>query len=68
MKKIALSLSIFGLSILTGCWGGKKPVVVKKEVIEKEEVVVKTPTQPQQKRISGPLAEKEAGWQEEDFK
>ena len=60
MKKLALfSFSLCLLGGLAHCGGNKKPVVVHEEKKTEQEKPVK--------RISGPLAEKEVGWTEEDF-
>ena len=64
MKKLmALSFSILALSGLAAC-GGR---CCKKQTpcCTKEECTEQTVEQP--KRISGPVADKEIGWEKEDY-
>ena len=67
MKKIlTLSFGLLLVAGLPGC-GGKKPVVIHEEAQEAEEkpkAVVRTA---KNARVSGPMAEKEIGWDEADF-
>jgi len=67
MKNIlTLSLGLVLVAALPGC-GGKKPVVIQEEETmqeEKPKAVVRTA---QNMRVSGPMAEKEIGWDQDDL-
>lgn len=66
MKKIlTLSLGLVLVAALPGC-GGKKPVIIEEETMqeEKPKAVVRTA---QNMRVSGPMAEKEIGWDQDDL-
>jgi hypothetical protein len=54
-KMIPLTLSLLVIAGLPACGGKQKPQPVHVE--KKQET----------KRISGPLAEKEVGWEQEDY-
>lgn len=63
MKKIlSISLGFLVIATLSGC--GHKPVIVH-EKYETTEPAEKQ--KPKAIRTSGPLAEKEVGWTEEDY-
>ncbi len=62
MKKLlSLSLGLFAILNLAGCCCFKKPTCTQKQ----QEKNCNSPEE--SKRISGPLSEKEVGWEEEDY-
>jgi hypothetical protein len=65
MKKVlTLSLSLLTLVCLSGC--SKKPVVIQEDVQPAQEKPKAIRTA-KNNRISGPMAEKEIGWDQEDL-
>ncbi len=59
MKKLSLlALSVGALALLPNCKKScKKEVIVEEQTCSKKE----------HKRVSGPLSEKEVGWEKNDF-
>ena len=61
---VPFALSLLVIASLPACWGKQKPKLVpprEKEVVEQVEETKKP------KRVSGPLSEKEVGWEEQDY-